>query len=383
MNILFVSMLFGGGYGAGYAAHKECQELSKRGHLLHVVHSERDINHYQNISSKYYYVPYHKIPLANILFLKRDLEKTITLILKSNKIDLIYVQSLELGLIDQKILKGYPLVYFMRSATKGVEREKPKEYWTDSIRRFFITKLLIRLEKRIINWADKIIVESSMMKKEISGNYSVNSKRIVLVSGGLDRKDFPRVSSRQRVLLKHWMNAKKDEKIIIFAGRLVPVKGITYLIDALPRILKKYNARLLILGSGFLSKYHKCISDRITKLNLEKKIINLGKVPQDQIYKYISAADLIVVPSTYEPFGMVALQAARYNRPLIITENVGSVDLLRDYDRMRIVKTNSSREISNASLELLNCKDYSGVKEIRDWKDIADDLEKVFIQVAI
>jgi len=383
MNILVISTLFGGGYGAGYSAYKECLELSKKGHKLIIVHCEPNIHKYDDSVSKYYYVKFHKLPLFNIWLLKRDLEKTISKILVENKIDLVYVHSLEMGLINSDIIGGKKIIYFVRSTTRGVEKNKPIEYWKDSIRRFFITPLLIYLEIRGLNWARIIIVKSDLMKRELIDLYGIAPPKIKIVSGGFDKEDFPKISKkglqRSMIILK---KLKKRDKLILFAGRIVPVKGLIYLVDALPNILKSYNIKLFVLGSGLFSNYDKLIHRKIEELNLKDRVIFLGEVPQEEVYKYMAVADLCVVPSVYEPFGMVAIQAANYNLPLIITRSVGAADLLKRYSLLRIVRPHSSKDISEASLDLLsrNRIKSTRIADFKSWKEISNKLEKIFIK---
>jgi len=248
----------------------------------------------------------------------------------------------------------------------------------------FIKKLLYRLlkklEKRCFNWSSKILVKSVLMKKELNKLYLIPNSKIVVVSGGFDEKDFPEIS------IKNYMDIKKkilgknsSKKVILFVGRIVPAKGLIFLIRALPNILLKNKAKLLILGDQYFGKYRKIIDKEIKKLGLENDVIFLGKKNQREVYKYFSIADTVVIPSVYEPFGMVLIQALNYNLPVVVSKKIGSLENLKNNKKIKIIDPHSIKEISNSVNYLLKNKNKKKSPKIliKTWKEVINEIEEV------
>ena len=386
MNILIVSLLYGGGYGAGYAAYKESVELANRGHKIYVIHSEKNIKFFKQKNIKNIYINFHKIPILNIILLKRDLDVALSKILSSVNIDLVYNQSLELGLSKFSLFNNIPLIYFIRGTTSGIENNKPEEYWLDQIRRFFITKLLIALEKRILKRANKMIVKSDKMKSELISLYSVKDQKIRIISGGIDLADFPIITKPE---LTNFRNKKlnfleKDEKLILFIGRIVPVKGLIYLLKALNNLDQKYNFKLLIVGSSTIGNYQKIIYDYLKHSRIKDKVIFTGYVRQSEVFHYFNACNIVAVPSTYEPFGMVNIQAAAYSKIIVATDVCGSVDLLKNYPKLIITPARNVSQLKRAIIKSFGLSEIKSEyrKHLKQysWQRVVDCLEREFTE---
>ena len=147
---------------------------------------------------------------------------------------------------------------------------------------------------------------------------------------------------------------RKDDKWILFAGRIVPVKGLYYLLVALSKIVQinKY-IKLLIVGHSTKSQYIKVIHRLINHYKLQNYVIFTGYVPQKHMGKYYNSCDMVIVPSTYEPFGMVNIQALATNKPLITTDIVGSLEIIKNYPPLRVVPAFNDVKIEEAIIELL------------------------------
>ncbi len=118
---------------------------------------------------------------------------------------------------------------------------------------------------------------------------------------------------------------RADEKLIVFAGRLEYEKGVQTVIDALPRILRKQKVRFVVAGTG---THEKRLRAHVRKAGLSKHVDFVGFVPENELRMYYAAADLAVVPSLYEPFGMVALETMASGTPCIAADTGGLRELV-------------------------------------------------------
>jgi isopentenyl-diphosphate delta-isomerase len=384
MKICVFSSHFGGGYGTGHSIKKEVDELVSRDHNVTVVHGERNIKKYANPKVKYYNFQYSKIPVLGALILKKQLDKIFRFIVDEG-VDIFYIQTLEFGLVNRNIFSDYPLIYFARSTMLGVKQNKPKEYWLDALRRMFIVPLLIFLEKKCINYSTLVVVKSEIMKKELNELYGVPFEKIKVIRGGVDLGDYREISMVEKEDLRDNLSIKKNDKIILFAGRIVPVKGLYYLLLAFTNLIKAHpNAKLIIAGRSMMSHYHKIIDKLVILYQLSDSIIFTGYVPQNEMYKYYNMSDIVIVPSTYEPFGMVNIQAVAANKPLISSDVAGSIEVIKDYPALKIIPAFNVEKIKKALSELLtgDIKTESfDVKELlkeMSWKAMVDHLERLF-----
>jgi len=379
MRIGVLSMYYKDGYGVGYSVKKEIEELDRRGYKIFLVSpSETDVN-----LKKFILIPIRllKWPVINIFKLRRDINKAIETLINES-VDIYYINSLEFGLTNFKQLKKSKVVYFARSTIRGIKANKPKEYFGDAIRKSFIDPVLIYLEKKCFANSDIIVVKSDRMKKEIVNLYKVNPKKIKIISGSIDTNDFPEMNETEKISFKKEIGLH-NEKVILFLGRITPSKGLRYLIKAFSIIAYSTpNIKLLIIGSSIRGKYIHTIRSLVSKLNIVDKTKFFGYIPQQNIYRYINVSDIVVVPSTYEPFGMTNLQAIALNKPLITTSVTGSLDLVRHYKCLQIVRPFKYEDIVNAlnNVIKLNPNSCDGRNLIKNytWSNTIDDLEKIF-----
>ncbi len=119
-----------------------------------------------------------------------------------------------------------------------------------------------------------------------------------------------------------------DGPLVVFAGRLVHEKGVQTLLDAIrPLRLAHPGLRLAVAGTGtFEDELH----EHARKLRIARAVDWLGFVEDEEVAPLLAAADVVAVPSLYEPFGIVALEAAAARAPVVVAETGGLVDLVTD-----------------------------------------------------
>ncbi|MHB8512335.1 MAG: glycosyltransferase family 4 protein [Actinomycetota bacterium] len=118
---------------------------------------------------------------------------------------------------------------------------------------------------------------------------------------------------------------KEGEKLIFFAGRLEYEKGVQTVLDALPLVSSKIPVRFVVAGVG---THAEALQDHVIRDGLEDRVEFLGFVDDEELRMWYAAADLAVVPSLYEPFGMVALETMASGTPCIAADTGGLRELV-------------------------------------------------------
>ncbi|UCE43470.1 MAG: glycosyltransferase family 4 protein [Candidatus Bathyarchaeota archaeon] len=235
--------------------------------------------------------------------------------------------------------------------------------------------------------ADKVIVTSDSMKGEVHGHFHLPQEKIEIIPNGIDPKRYNASVNRSAVRGRYGVNPR--EKLILCVGRLVPQKGIEYLISAVPRISERYReARLLIVGEGWLRGH----LERIARsTGYQRKITFTGWIPDHELIALLNSADVLVVPSIYEPFGIVALEGMAAGVPVVVSD-IGGLSEIVDHERTGILAYSRSPEsIAWAIERVLSDPDHSEwlVTNARDmiqktysWEAIAMRTAKVYKEVA-
>jgi glycogen(starch) synthase len=175
------------------------------------------------------------------------------------------------------------------------------------------------------NWAchtsSAIIVLSESVRKEILASYHVARDRVHVIPGGVG---ITPIIEDELHIIAAWRAklAPNDEDLFLYAGRLDPEKGLRTLINAALQLrkIRQDGWKLLIAGSGQLKDQ---LEDFCSKNGLSTYVAFLGYLPFDQLRMAYAMADASVVPSDYEPFGLVALEAQRMGTPVIAANTGG------------------------------------------------------------
>ncbi|MCS7115807.1 MAG: glycosyltransferase family 4 protein [Nitrososphaerota archaeon] len=174
------------------------------------------------------------------------------------------------------------------------------------------------LESAMAEKADRIITVSHAMQEDLVRHGWPKSK-ISVVWNGVDPERYnPRKCKPEEVeAIRAKYGIKPEEKMILFLGRLTWVKGVINLVQAMPMILGEYpNAKLVILGKG---EQQNDIVEAAARLGISDKVVCLFEfVPEKERILHYAAADVCVFPSTYEPFGIVSLEAMAMAKPIVV-----------------------------------------------------------------
>ena len=174
------------------------------------------------------------------------------------------------------------------------------------------------LESAMAQKADRIITVSHAMQEDLVRHGWPKSK-ISVVWNGVDPEHYnPRKCKPEEVeAIRSKYGIKPEEKMVLFLGRLTWVKGVINLVQAMPMILEEYpNTKLVILGKG---EQQSDIVEAATRLGISSKVVcRFEFVPEKERILHYAAADVCVFPSTYEPFGIVSLEAMAMEKPIVV-----------------------------------------------------------------
>ena len=156
-------------------------------------------------------------------------------------------------------------------------------------------------------------------------------KNVTTIGVGLDNARFnEKVNKNQKVI--ELENAKKDEKLryLLYIGKIERRRNTLFLINLLNEINKtKNNVKLILIGKGE-SKYIEKVKNEIEKYNLDDKIIYIEKMKQEELSNIYKISDIFLLPTEYEIFGMVLLEAMYFGLPVITTYNGGSSTIIEN-----------------------------------------------------
>ena len=180
------------------------------------------------------------------------------------------------------------------------------------------SSVVSNIELRGAKMADMIITVSYAMKDELI-QLGFPRDKIEVAYNGVDpqKYDPESVSEEQVRKIKEFYGLKEDDRMILFLGRLVGVKGVDKLIMAIPHVLSKIpNAKLVIVGVGDQQEYLQNLT-RTMRLN-DYVRFRFDFIPEEERILHYAACDVAVFPSYYEPFGIVALEAMSMEKPVVV-----------------------------------------------------------------
>lgn len=374
MKILILTSRFGSGYGMGYSAYKEAKCFTDLNHEITVAHCNSDVDEYFDHRIKFIHLPIKKTPLVDFIFFYFTLKSFLKNQIKIDNFDAIYIQSLEFGLLKLSKIKK-PIFYFSRSSMIGLQNILRKEGIKVTLLNQINHIILVYLEKRCLQYAKMVFVKSKIMANEVANLYHINPLKIAIITGGIDEEDFKSGAIKSGEELKKKLLIPSTAKVVLYAGRIVPQKGLIYLIKAALQLLADYNFIVVIAGAYTNKEYLNSIMKILNKSVYRKSFYFLGYINQMEMSSIFNIADCIITPSLYEPFGMVNLQAAFLGKTVIATDITGSINILRDYPNLRVIQPGSVEAIKVSLKEILSTPENKDKRPFDfsqySWKNVA------------
>jgi glycogen(starch) synthase len=179
--------------------------------------------------------------------------------------------------------------------------------------------------------ADRVIVCSQSMKDEICGHFNLPQDKVDVIPNAIDATKYQ--TSVDRGAVRQRYGVGYGEKLILCVGRLVPQKGVEYFIRAIPSIARRYpEAKFIIVGEGWSRDI---LEAEARASGQNRKIQFTGFASDQEVIDLMTSADVLVVPSIYEPFGIVALEGMATGVP-VVASKVGGLAEVIDHDQTGI-----------------------------------------------
>lgn len=252
----------------------------------------------------------------------------------------------------------------------------------------------IPAERELITVADRCITSSDTGKEYLSTFYDCPEEKIAIVPPGVDIRLFRPIDQQEA---KKHIRAHPHHHVVLAVGRIDPVKGFDVLLVALKTLLKR-NPELsdqvcLWIVGGDVGQNQNQWSKELKKLHELQQTLNLPAtvrfVPpqsQEELPYYYSAADVLVMPSHYESFGMVALEAIACGTPVIATDVTGISPILRELPQGHIVSANNPLALASEIKHVLDTAHPTAapkqVVETFNWDAIAARMIKEYEAVS-
>ncbi len=190
--------------------------------------------------------------------------------------------------------------------------------------------LRITEEERIVAAADRVVAASAVERDYLIDGYGANSGRVAVVPCGVDTALFaPSDAAAARAALGFGSGP-----LLLYVGRIAPIKGLHTLLDAIARLRAAGRPLDLLIVGGDTDErvdgHEADLRRRLETLGLGDTVRFVGAQPQERLRAYYVAADATVLPSYYESFGMVALEAMACGRPVIASRVGGLQTTVRD-----------------------------------------------------
>ncbi|MCD6478848.1 MAG: glycosyltransferase family 4 protein [Candidatus Diapherotrites archaeon] len=261
------------------------------------------------------------------------------------------------GIALKRIL-GKPLIVTIHST----------EY--DRTGNLFPNARIMAIERAGLLEADVVITVSNYEKRQLVERYGIPSEKIKVVYNAIDPERYRRTEVEKYI----------NDKIVLFVGRLTIQKGCEFFLEAAKKVLESIpNVRFVIVGSG--DQMHALIQKSID-LGIADRTHFVGFDPD--VTKYYSIADVFVMPSVSEPFGLTPLEALACDVPVIISKQSGVSEVLRNCLKVDFWDTH---ELANKIIALLNYKPLHDelrekakreITRFRTWRDVAEECMQIY-----
>ena len=227
-------------------------------------------------------------------------------------------------------------------------------------------KVLLPLQRK----KNMIVATKSILATEYIKNKGISN--VTTIGVGLDLDNLERVNTEKNIFVEDLKKGKKDNKYLLYIGVLEPRRNILFLLEVFSKIVGKDDAyRLVLIGNG-KDDYKLQVDNKIKKLNLESNVIRSPKIEQKFMSEIYRTCDAFLLPTRYEIFGMVLLEAMYYGLPVFTTYNGGSSTIMNDENGV-IIKDLDVKLWSDKILEIMSNKEIRHDIGVNAHKKIAKE----------
>jgi glycosyltransferase involved in cell wall biosynthesis len=247
---------------------------------------------------------------------------------------------------------------------------------------FDYEKMIHETEAWLTYEAWKVICCSDYMVSHVRWAFGLPEDKLVMVPNGVNTEVYAGHGEDLSEFRSKF--ALPEEKIVLFVGRLVYEKGVHVLVNAVPKVLEKANAKFIIVGNGYMKEQ---LSGLVKSMGLVHKVLFTGFVDDETLRKLQRCADVSVVPSLFEPFGIVALEAMAARSPVVVSDTGGLSEIVEhDISGVKVYVNNPDSLawginrilIDDGFANWLRTNAFKRVQEKYNWDKIGQQTSNIF-----
>ena len=205
-------------------------------------------------------------------------------------------------------------------------------------------ELRIRCESLLVKYCQRIIAPTEREKEYLIHYYGASPEAIRVTPCGVNLELFRSIEKQSA---RNYLGFNGDN-IILFVGRIVPIKGIDKLLMAMTYLERREKTKLVVIGGDqHCDEEVKRLKALTRRLNIDGSVDFLGLVEQEELPYFYSAADLCVFPSYYESFGLVALESLACGTPVVATKVGGIEGVIKEGETGYVVKDNAPDRLAD------------------------------------
>jgi len=198
---------------------------------------------------------------------------------------------------------------------------------------------------KMLEKSKEVIAQSENTRENAVKYYDIE-KDIHLIPLGFPQPEFNKGTRKE-------LGLSEEDFILVSVGRVVKRKGYDYALQAISMLKHIDSLRYMIIGRG---PELKNLQQLAKKLDIEEKVIFKGYVEEEEKFQYLAAADVYLLSSLHEGFGICLMEAMSVGLPIISTDNGGQMDFLREEENALLIKAEKPGEIAQAVQRLLDSK---------------------------
>jgi D-inositol-3-phosphate glycosyltransferase len=230
-------------------------------------------------------------------------------------------------------------------------------------------------EKHLARSCDRILVATEKERDHLIQHYGASPQMIGVVPCGVNLDLF---SPRDKAKARQELGFAQDESIVLFVGRFAPLKGIDRLMEAMRHLQHHQRLRLIIVGGdGRDAPEFQGLQKLARNFGIQEGVTFVGRIEQDNLPAYYSAANVLVVPSYYESFGLVALEALASGTPVVATKVGAMESILKAGTTGHVVSNGSPRLLAKGIEKFISGSNGLSAHELRasvlrfSWSNVA------------
>jgi glycogen synthase len=242
------------------------------------------------------------------------------------------------------------------------------------------------VERWITNRSQRVIACSAYMREQIADIFGVAEPRITVIPNGIDPLDLPQTDPAELIRLRGAF-AAPEERLVLLIGRPVYEKGFQLALEAMPKVIEAApGTRFLVAGSG---THEEELKRQAEELGLMEHGTFLGWIGDDVLHTLYAIADLTVVPSIYEPFGLVALEAMASGCPCIVADTGGLREVVPHEEAGLRFAASDPEALAEVAIRVLSDPELEArlIAEAKehvlrfDWADVAAETAEVYAEL--